>query len=166
MQDLFSCGMLGSSSLTKDQTQAPCVVSMDGVLDTGQPGKSLLSIIFDSSFLLFFLLGARTRRFSQMIIVTLKIIENFDQVFSIGIEGRDCIFHCLCFQQLNACLIELNNSDNLFRASCEPVTSRIITFDSHNNLVLELLFLSLFYRRGVCSSKIGDLSKVTRLTSG
>ena len=29
MQDLFSCGMLGSSSLTKNQTQAPCILSTE-----------------------------------------------------------------------------------------------------------------------------------------
>ena len=29
VQDLFSCGMLGSSSLTKNQTQAPCIVSTE-----------------------------------------------------------------------------------------------------------------------------------------
>ena len=54
-RDLFSCGMWalscgiqGSSSLTGDRTQAPCIGSME-TLTTGPPGKSLY-IGFENSF--------------------------------------------------------------------------------------------------------------------
>ena len=44
---------------------------------------------------------------TELLLPASLFVERVGQIFSIGIEGRGCIFH-----STTACLIELNNSDH------------------------------------------------------